>query len=468
MTRPSRTPQEVVERCLAGDCGFGRVVMCEDQYVSNLRWAISTLTTNGETRTRVVTIVAMEHVAGGVGVGTATGRISNLDDADALVQQARQTALSAPPAEDVRDLPDGSHPSVGKSDWTDGPEISTSSDLTPITSPLGEALHRSPSQEIELFGYAEQRADTLYLGTSAGVRLRFVQRAARLEHCGKSHARTRSAWAGWSGEQLSESNISALNSEVNRGLDLQGTKISVDPGRHPVVLSASAAGDLLVSLYWASTARHARDGRSAFSTPHGGTRIGEQLTTSEITLTSDPDDLEVRCLPVVAAASSSAEQSVFDNGLPLTSTDWIRSGCLTSLVASRHEAAETHITSTPSIDNLRVSVAGGNGNMWDLAAAMGDGLMVTSFWYIRSVDPQTMLYTGLTRDGVYVVRGGEVVGATGNFRFNESPLQLISSITHAGNSGRTLVREWADYFLRTAIPALAVSEFNFSTPSDAI
>ena len=460
----SITPQQIVERGLAGETGFARVVICEDILVSNLRWAISTLTTNGEMRSRHVTVVAMERVSGGVGAGTSTGQVTSLDDVDELVLAACATARATPPLDDAGELPDR----TVDIDWEEEPVDSSSRALSPITAPLGVVLDQSLAKSVELFGYAEQSVCNYYLGTSTGTRRRFVQRGARLEHCGKSHGRTRSAWAGWSGEDLAGADVQSLDVEVARGLGRQSVQLQVAPGRHPVTLSPSAVGDLALSQYWDSIARHARDGRSAFSSAHGGTRLGEQLTTVPITFASDPYAEGLQCLPFAVAASSSAHASVFDNGLPLQRTKWVDSGRLNALIAPRFEASQGHVLPSPLVDNLRVDVEQGAGSMWDVAETMGNGLLVTSLWYIRTVDPQTMLLTGLTRDGVYVVSGGEIIGATGNFRFNDSPLRIIASISHAGETQRVLAREWADYFLRTAMPTLAVTDFNLSTPSDAI
>lgn len=99
---------------------------------------------------------------------------------------------------------------------------------------------------------------------------------------------------------------------------------------------------------------------------------------------------------------------------------------------------------------------------------MGDGLLITCLWYIREVDPQNLLLTGLTRDGVYVVSGGEVIGATNNFRFNESPIDMLARITDAGETVPCLPREWADWFSRAQVPPLTIEGFNLSTKSDAI
>ena len=158
--------------------------------------------------------------------------------------------------------------------------------------------------------------------------------------------------------------------------------------------------------------------------------------------------------------------SVYDNGLPLGATDWIADGTLTSLIQTRHTASELGQPTTPAIDNLVLEVAGGAGSDLDLAAQMDDGLLLTCLWYIREVDPQTMLLTGLTRDGVYRVEGGEITGAVNNFRFNESPVDLLQRFSHAGATVPSFSREWGeDFFSRTATPALRVPDFNMSSVS---
>ena len=122
---------------------------------------------------------------------------------------------------------------------------------------------------------------------------------------------------------------------------------------------------------------------------------------------------------------------------------------------------------TPFIDNLVLEVDGASGEVMDLVRGTERGLLVTCLWYIREVDPQTLLLTGLTRDGVYLVEGGEVTGAVNNFRFNESPVDLLRRIIEIGRSVRALPREWTDYFTRTSMPALRVDGFNMSTVSEA-
>jgi predicted Zn-dependent protease len=168
------------------------------------------------------------------------------------------------------------------------------------------------------------------------------------------------------------------------------------------------------------------------------------------------------------ARSSGGSSSVFDNGLTLAATDWIRGGKLEALMTSRHTADLIGAqTATPDIDNYVLSVDGASGTTDDLVAGLDNGLLLTCLWYIRMVDPQTLLLTGLTRDGVYLVENGEVTGAVNNFRFNESPVDLLDRFTAAGATVPSFSREWGDDFSRTATPPLLIPDFNMSSVSQA-
>ncbi len=175
----------------------------------------------------------------------------------------------------------------------------------------------------------------------------------------------------------------------------------------------------------------------------------------------------LECAPFVATATSGPDTSVFDNGLPRGRTDWVRDGELAALRTSRHSADATGLPLAPGIDNLVMTVDGADGDLADLVADIDSGLLLTCLWYIRDVDPQTLLLTGLTRDGVYRVEHGEVVGAVNNFRFNESPVDLLGRLQTASSTVPGFSREWGDMFPRTAMPALRVPDFNMSSVSAA-
>jgi predicted Zn-dependent protease len=224
----------------------------------------------------------------------------------------------------------------------------------------------------------------------------------------------------------------------------------------------------MIYLYWSAGAKDASDGRTVFSKAGGGTRVGERLSTQPVTLSSDPLAAGLGCPPFVIAHASGADSSVFDNGLPLAPTAWISDGTLAGLHSSRHSAALAGLPPTPAIDNLTFATsAAGAPSLEEMIAATGRGLLLTCLWYIREVDPQTLLLTGLTRDGVYLVENGEVTGAVNNFRFNESPVGMLGRLLEVGATVPTLPREWGDYFNRAAMPPVRVEGFNMSSVSQA-
>ncbi len=167
------------------------------------------------------------------------------------------------------------------------------------------------------------------------------------------------------------------------------------------------------------------------------------------------------------AHASGDDASVFDNGLPLAPVDWIREGRLEHLVTTRHSAGLTGLPVAPGAGNL-VLEGGADRSLEEMVASTRRGLLVTCLWYIREVDPATLLLTGLTRDGVYLVEDGAVVGEVNNFRFNESPVELLRRASEAGRTERTLPREWSDWFTRTAMPPLRVPDFNMSSVSQGV
>ena len=231
--------------------------------------------------------------------------------------------------------------------------------------------------------------------------------------------------------------------------------------------------------FYALGGQDAEDGRTVFSsgTNAGGTRVGEQISTLPFTLYSDPFEPGLECLPFVAVGSSSGEASVFDNGLPIRRVDWIRDGRLAHLRYHRAGAARSGVEMAPYIDNLVLRAAEDDGDtrpgvtnggtVDDMVSRTERGLLLTCLWYIREVDPATLLLTGLTRDGVYVVENGEVVGAANNFRFNESPVDLLARATEVGTSVRALGRELGEYLNRCVMPPLRIPDFNMSSVSQA-
>jgi predicted Zn-dependent protease len=242
----------------------------------------------------------------------------------------------------------------------------------------------------------------------------------------------------------------------------------MDAGTYETILPPSAISDLMIYAYWTAAGRDADEGRTVYSAQGGGTRVGERLTDAKLTLRSDPAAPGLECCPFAVAGASSSMSSVFDNGLAMGATDWIRDGELTNLINTRFTADKTGGAVTPPIDNLILSADSPGPTLAEMIAGTQRGLLLTCLWYIREVDAQTLLLTGLTRDGVYLVENGEVSGAVNNFRFNVSPVDLLARMIEIGPTGPCLPREWSDYFTRAAMPPVRVDGFLMSSVSQAL
>ncbi|OPF84072.1 peptidase [Streptomyces antioxidans] len=463
----SAQPHEIVERALELSRADGCVVIANETSTANLRWAGNALTTNGVTRGRTLTVVAT--VDGGQ--GTASGVVSRsavtAEELEPLVRAAEAAAREAEPAEDAQPLVERDPGAAVSSGFTDSPAVTTSEVFGAFAPALGESFARARAGGRELYGFAHHELVSSYLGSSTGLRLRHDQPTGTLEVNAKSPDRTRSAWAGRATRDFTDVDPAAIDAELARRLAWAERKVELPAGRYETLLPPSAVADLLLDQLWSSSARDAAEGRTVFSRPGGGTRVGEKLSELPFTLRSDPAAPGLEAAPFVIAHSSGDDASVFDNGLPLSATDWVRDGVLQQLVTTRHTAALTGLPLAPAVDNLIVD-AGGTRSLEEMVASTERGLLLTCLWYIREVDPATLLLTGLTRDGVYLVENGEVVGEVNNFRFNESPVDLLSRATEAGRTERTLPREWSDDFSRTAMPPLRIPDFNMSSVSKGV
>ncbi|MGW9497545.1 metallopeptidase TldD-related protein [Streptomyces prasinus] len=467
MSAHTTKPHEIVERALALSRADGCVVIADEESTANLRWAGNSLTTNGVTRGRTLTVVATVDGAEGTASGVVSRSAVTVDELEPLVRAAEAAARDAGPAEDARPLVTGAAGAAGSPGFTEAPAQTSSAVFADFAPALGEAFARARAGGRELYGFANHELVSSYLGTSTGLRLRHDQPSGTLELNAKSPDRTRSAWAGRATRDFKDVDPGALDAELAVRLGWAERRLELPAGRYETLLPPTAVADLLIYQLWSASGRDAAEGRTVFSKPGGGTRIGEKLTGLPLTLRSDPDEPGLESAPFVLAHSSGGDRSVFDNGLPLTATDWVREGELNRLTTSRHSAALSGLPVAPAIDNLILD-GGGDRSLEEMVAATGHGLLLTCLWYIREVDPATLLLTGLTRDGVYLVEDGEVVGEVNNFRFNESPVDLLGRVTEAGRTEKTLPREWGDWFTRAAMPAMRVPDFNMSSVSRGV
>ena len=463
------SPQDTVERALAAaKPGSDCVVIADESSTANLRWAGNTLTTNGVATSRSLTVIAVDRRAdGAAGVGVVSRSGVRPDQVEDVVREAEKAAAEASPAEDTTDLVSAdSSFSSDSSAWSSSPEATEFGVFRTFAAELGETLRAAEGAGRKLYGFAEHGVTSTFLGTSAGVRLRYDQPQGRLELNAKSADLARSAWAGAGTRDFTDVDVAALDAGLAERLSWQERRIELPAGRYETLLPPTAVADLMIDLYWSAGSRDAGEGRTVFGKPGGGTRVGERLSAMPVDLFSDPFYPGLECAPFVVAHASGRDQSVFDNGLPAGRAAWLSGGVLSALYSSRHSAALTGLPVTPPVDNLIMST-GSSASLESMIASTKRGLLLTCLWYIREVDPQTLLLTGLTRDGVYLVEEGEVVGGVNNFRFNESPVAMLSRLLEAGAAEPTLPREWSDYFTRAAMPPLRVEAFNMSSVSQA-
>jgi predicted Zn-dependent protease len=456
------TPQELALAALEASAADDCVAIVSTHSTANLRWANNTLTTNGLANTSSVTVVSIADRPDGRAAGVRTRTATTVDDVRALTSEADAAAREAHASADGAPLVAG----AASGSFDADPGVTSIDAFSSFATALGSAFRSADDHKRVLYGYVEHDVSTTYVATSAGLRLRSEQPTGQFGMTGKPTDLSASAWVGQAVEQIDELDVAALSDEIARRLSWASTRIELPAGRYPTLLPPTAVSDLMIYLLYVSSGRDAYEGQTVWSDLEAGTKVGQRVAKPGVRLYADPQEPGLSTSPFVAARSTDAFQSVFDNGLGLSGTDWISDGVLRSLITSRHTAATTGLPVAPPIDNLVLDV-GGAGGVDDLLGTIERGLLVTCLWYIREVDPHSLLLTGLTRDGVYLVEDGKVTGAVNNFRFNESPVDLLNRFSGAGATQRSYSREWGDYFPRTAMPALLIPDFNMSTVSQA-
>ena len=227
---------------------------------------------------------------------------------------------------------------------------------------------------------------------------------------------------------------------------------ALEPGRYTVILEPAATSDLIGFMLSGFDARQADEGRSFLSKKGGGTRLGEKLFDQQVNIWSDPWDKDVPVLPWDTATM-----------LPRERMDIIKNGKVSALDYSLFWAKKQGVRAVGAPGNM--IMAGTNKSTQELIANTKKGVLVTRTWYIRMVDPQSVLLTGLTRDGTFYIENGKIKHPIKNFRFNESPVTMLNNIEEIGKPVAIAGDESA-YSLM--IPPMKVRDFNFTSLSDAV
>ncbi len=303
-------------------------------------------------------------------------------------------------------------------------------------------------------GYMDAIAGSEAVATSAGLFGYHPQTAVASTLTVRTPDNLSSGWAGdeandWT--KIESDRIARIASEKAAQWK-NATELA--PGNYTAILEPTAVGMLMLRLAYDLDARPADEGRSFFTRPGGGNRIGETIFDPRVTLRSDPTYADAETAPFT------------DGGEPLAATTWVDKGVLTDLAYSRYWADKQGRTALPGPSNLILE--GGNDSLEDMIASTERGVLITRFWYIRGLNPRIISYTGLTRDGTFLIENGKIARPVKNFRFNQSIAEMLKNVEMIGPATRVAAGEDSSTGMPIVVPTLKVREFGLASVSDAI
>ena len=416
----------------------------------NLRFARNTATTSGASSGYSLAVTAS--------FGKKSGSVTTAEFDDASLRQAISNA-----EEIARLSPDNPEAMPVLGPQTYGTGKAYFDDVAGVTpewraSAASTAIELSKQKGAVTAGFVDTSASIQAAGSSKGLFAYDRQTAADFNLTARTPDGSGSGWASKSFNELRLVDPATLATIAIDKAVMSKSPAAIEPGKYTVVLEPAALGDLLAFLIFSADARQADEGRSFFSKKGGGNRIGEQVLGDKVNIYSDPAD------PL-------APTVMFDGaGLPIKRTSWVEKGLWKELSYSRFWAQKQNREPTAQPANLIMQ--GGTATMADLIAGTERGVLVTRFWYIRPLDPQTLLFTGLTRDGLFLIEKGKVTRPVKNMRWNESPVVALNNLDAMTPAERTVSGEGfggSDGFTFGLVcPAARIREFTFSSASDAV
>ncbi len=412
---------------------------------AHLRFAVNTITTSGSADDLSVSFTARH------GKRHATVTANQADDPSLkrLVEQAERLARLAPEDPELMPL-------LGPQEYLPVPGfIAATANLSPQAraEAAGKAIREASAKKLVGAGFYRNSGGFEATANSRGLFAYHAASNARFAMTARTSDGGGSGYAAANSHDAAQVDTAAVAATAaDKALASRGAR-ELPPGVYAVVLEPQAVADLFTTLRFAGlSAREADEGRSVFSAPGGKNRIGEKLFASPVNLYTDPQHPAVPGSPFTEA------------GLPARKIYFAREGVLENLVYDRFWAEKRGKQPTGHPTNLILD--GGTHNLEDLIASTARGLLITRFWYIRAVNPQTMLLTGLTRDGLFYIEKGKVQYPVRNFRFNESPVELLKQVELLGPQRRVVSSEQGRFAMY--LPALKVRAFRFTSLSEAV
>ena len=435
---PSDTEaREIIDTALGFASGTETRVNVGGGRHSNTRFALNSVTTCGDVDSLAVAVTAYF----GQRHATATTTETDRDALRRVVATAEELARVAP--EDPEYVPElGPQEYLPLDPWADA-----TAEATPEVraGAAQAAIDAATARGLESSGYYEHGHGASAVGNSQGLFGWSRGTHASFTVTFRTEGGGSSGWASANSRDIAEVDHAAAVRRALEKAEAGRDPQPLEPGVYPVILEPQAVADFVRYAVWCMDARRADEGRSFFTRPGGGNKIGEQVVGANITLRSDPTH------PAILGSPFGGD------GLPNRAQTWVEGGTLQQLYYDRYWAHKQGKEPTGSPSSLILE--GGEGSVDDLIQAADRAVLVTRFWYIRYLDPQTILLTGLTRDGLFWVEGGQIRHGLRNFRFNESPIAVLSKVTAMSEPVRVG---------GSLVPAIAASEFTFSSTSESV
>jgi predicted Zn-dependent protease len=436
--------QKLIEQVVKMSTADAISVNVSSGVTNNIRFAANQVSTAGSVADATVAITSA------FGAKRATVQTNNLSE-EALRATVRQSeALAKLSPDDPEAMPDlGPQPiKTVDADFASTEALDASALANAALTALEPARKAG---DLTAAGYLVVSTQTNALGNSSKLFAYHKSTNANYTLTVRTTDGTGSGWAGAEHPDWKQLDVNAVSARAISKARLSKNPVAIEPGRYTVILEPQAVGDLVQLIAFYADARSSDEGRSPFTKQGGGNKIGEKIVDPRISIIADPFDPMVRSQPWDG------------DGLPLGKQVFVDKGVLKELYYSRFWAKKQGKQPTGAPTSFIMS--GGTTSLDDMIKSTTRGILVTRLWYLREVDPRTILYTGLTRDGTFLIENGKISKAVKNFRFNDSPLFMLNNLEAIGPAVRLAGTEAGG---AVVVPPIKVKDFNFTSLSDAV
>lgn len=439
--------KEEAKKILEKVIGYSKADGCEvnlsGSYGGNIRYARNSVSTAGENSD--ATLVIQSYY--GKKAGTAT--INEFDDAslEKVVRRSEELATLAP------ENPEFMEPLPQQTYGESKTYAEATAKITPDYRAQAAANSIKPATTLDVTaaGFLEDVNTVAAMMNSKGLFAYNQATNVNFTVTMRSNDGTGSGWVTRDFNDVSKLDTSeASKIAIDKALQSRNAK-AIEPGKYTVILEPAASAELLRNMLFNMNARPADEGRSFLSKKGGGIKLGEKIYDERVNFYTDPNHVEVPASPWTG------------DGQARKKMDIIRNGVVKNIFYDRYWASQKNVESVPFPGNAIMD--GGTASIEDLIKDTKKGILVTRFWYIRAVDPQTLLYTGLTRDGTFFIENGKIKHPIKNFRFNESPVIMLNNLETLGKQVRVSAGGGGVNFF---LPYMKIRDFTFTSLSDAV